>query len=127
MKFARDKDSLWAAITLLMAGSIFTIDLNTALGIGEFFLYILPIFLTIKIRWRSYPLIFVGICTVLTIIGFFYPLVPSDQHTWEMAVVRRVVGLLVLWATAIFIVQRKEAEAALLESQSRFLLFMNNT
>ena len=122
-----EKSFVLMVATLLLAAAIFALDLRMPVGAGEFILYLLPMLLTVGVAQKSYPMIFAALCSVLAVIGFFFPFVPETPHEVELAIIRRTVGIVVLWATAAFIVQRKRSEAALRASEDRFSGFINNT
>ncbi|MEO5802653.1 MAG: PAS domain S-box protein [Verrucomicrobiota bacterium] len=112
--------------TLALASCVFAIDLKVPTGKGEWLLYLVPTLFTSRSRQFFYPLFFAAVCSALISIGLFHPVSASPQEL-ELALVRRLIGLCVLWATALFLVQRKRAEAARRESEERFTSFMNHT
>jgi PAS domain S-box-containing protein len=113
--------------TVAMAVPIFAIDFIAPLGIGEWMLYLVPLLFTPRSRLAGYPFFYAFFCTVLLGTGMFFPVVPTASHELEMGIIRRLICVSVLWATALFLVQRKRAEAAQRESEERFASFMNHT
>jgi len=97
------------------------------LGMGEWLLYFIPTLFTSRSRHLFYPLLFAAFCTVLISVGLFYPASSMSPHEVELGLVRRLIGLTVLWSTALFLVQQKRAKAAHSESEERFSAFMNNS
>ena len=79
---------------------VFVLDVMTPLGIAIWALYALPLGLT---RWSSLgPLTFVlaGVCTTLIVLGYFYS--PAGT-SFDVAVINRSLGVLMVWITAFFL------------------------
>jgi len=96
---------------------IFYLDIITPLGLVVWVLYIIPLFLTLFLRWKfaSYP--WAGIFILLIAISFF--LSPRDMSEL-FAVVDRVFFAVLLIVTAFFIAQYKQTVENLLNSEERY-------
>ena len=88
------------AVVLALTVMVFVLDLMTPLGIAIWILYVLPVGLT---RWSPFePLTasVAGACTALMIFGYFNSSPGIDP---EIAFINRLLGILMLWVTALFL------------------------
>jgi two-component system cell cycle sensor histidine kinase/response regulator CckA len=113
--------------TSAAAITIFSLDLTTPWGMGEWMIYFIPLIFTPYSRQFWYPVWYAIICSILIGIGFFFPEAPTAPFALEIGLQRRLIAVLVLWAMALFLVQRKRAETERREMQERFSSFMNNS
>ncbi len=108
--------------TLFLAFGILVIDLLTPLSSGEWGLYLIPLLISFRARQKSYPYLFLGICTVFTGVVFWQSLPYTGT---KAAVSSRVGGVVALWVTAVLLAQRKRTEEALSESEERLRAILN--
>jgi len=99
---------------------IFYIDIITPLGLAVWVLYLIPLFLTLYIRWKYAPFAAAGVFILLMGTSFF--LSPSDTPPL-FAVLNRVFFSLVLFVTALFIWRfgQNVEELRLSEERYRYL------
>jgi PAS domain-containing protein len=99
---------------------IFYIDIITPLGLTVWVLYLIPLFLTLYIRWKYAPFAAAGVFIFLMGASFF--LSPSDTPLL-FAVLNRVFFSLVLFVTALFIWRfgQNVEELRLSEERYRYL------
>jgi hypothetical protein len=88
------------AIVLALTVIVFVLDLLTPLGIAIWILYILPVGLTRWSPFRPLTACAAGACTALIMIGYF--LSPPGIAP-EIAVINRLLGVSMLWITALFV------------------------
>jgi PAS domain S-box-containing protein len=103
-------------ITLLLTAGIFVFDVLPPLGIGEWGLYLIPMLISFHAQPRRYPLMLAALCTGLLVIGYWCSAAGIDPQS---ALLSRGIGVCVLWMTAVLLVKRKCAEAALNEKEQR--------
>lgn len=113
--------------TLGLAALIFLVDWVTPPGTAEWMLYFVPALFTARSRYLRFPVVYAGICTLLIAIGFFFPPIQMSETDFEMGIIRRMIMAFILWATTLFLMQRKQSEVERRESEERFSAFMNNT
>jgi len=98
-------------MTILTAG-IFTADLFTTLGIAVHLLYMIPLVMTLRLSYRTAPIMFAIICTALSFLGVYYsPLGPL----W-ISYSNRFLAVSVFWVTVLLVMQHKRVE----EERDRF-------
>ena len=114
-------------ITLALAATIFAVDLMLPAGIGEWMIYFVALLFTPRSRRPLYPLFFAALCTLLIVLGFFSPDFPGAPFDPDFGLYRRLIAVFILWATAVYLVQRKFSEIHRRESQERFTAFLNHT
>jgi hypothetical protein len=88
------------AVVLALTVIVFVLDLMTPLGIAIWILYIVPVGLTRWSSFRSLTASVTGACTALIIVGYFNSPPGIDP---EIAVINRLLGILMLWMTALFL------------------------
>ncbi len=113
--------------TLAFASVIFAVDLVVPAGIGEWMLYFVVLLFTPRSRRLLYPIFFAALCTLFIGVGFFFPDFSGAPFDLEFGIHRRLIAVFVLWAIAVYLVQRKFSEMQRRESQKRFSAFLNNT
>jgi PAS domain S-box-containing protein len=98
-------------MTILTAG-IFVADLFTPLGIAVPFLYMIPLGLTLRLPYRTAPIVFAIIYTALSFLGAYYspPGVPWIGYT------NRYLAVPAFWVTALLVMRQKRVE----EERDRF-------
>ena len=98
-------------MTILTAG-IFTADLFTTLGIAVHLLYMIPLVMTLRLSYRTAPIMFAIICTALSFLGVYYspPGVPWIGYT------NRYLAVPALWVIALLVMRQKRVE----EERDRF-------
>jgi PAS domain S-box-containing protein len=103
---------------------IFVLDLLTPVGTGEWVLYLLPLLLASRSAGRRYLLSLSVVLTTFMLLGFAFS--PPGGPT-RLAALNRFLGACVLWVTTVLVVQRRDVERALRESEENFrLLFVNH-
>ncbi|MEO7299304.1 MAG: PAS domain S-box protein [Verrucomicrobiota bacterium] len=113
--------------TVAVAAAIFAVDLFTSWGMGEWMFYFVPILFTPYSKRLLYPVFYSALCTVLIVIGFFFPTLPTSLFDPATGLQRRLLAIAVLWTMSFFLVQRKRSERERREIQERFAAFMNNS
>jgi PAS domain S-box-containing protein len=96
---------------------IFYIDIITPLGLTVWVLYLIPLFLTLYIRWKYAPFAAAGVFILLMGASFF--LSPSDTPLL-FAVLNRVFFSLILAVTALFIWRFGQNVEELRRSEERY-------
>ncbi|OGW23939.1 MAG: hypothetical protein A2X55_07420 [Nitrospirae bacterium GWB2_47_37] len=91
----------------LLALLFFSVDLITELGVADGVLYVSVVLLSMSLPQRRYIIIFAGMSSLLTVLGFF--LSPPGGELWKV-IANRLLSLYAIWVTAILSLQRKKAE-----------------
>ncbi len=94
-------------VSALLAIIIFIIDLELPLGVAGGVPYVMVLLFTLWSSKKSITIHFAIICSVLTIIGFYFS--PSGGEEWKV-LTNRILALFAIWITAILTLQRKEIE-----------------
>ncbi|HUN97305.1 MAG TPA: ATP-binding protein [Bradyrhizobium sp.] len=103
-------------MTALMAFTILSLDIWTDVDINVGVLYIIVVFMTIRLSDERGVVVVALACTVLTFIGFIL----SPGNTWgTTAIVNRLLGLLALGFTAYLGLRDRAAQIALQESSAQ--------
>ena len=106
------RSSIWLALCIFLTEFNLLIDVSTPLRIADGILYAGVILLAARFLSRPYIFFFAIICTVLTLLGFFFS--PSDVELWR-AFTNRLAGIFSIWVTAILSWQLQQAIADLLQ------------
>ncbi|NLS14418.1 response regulator [Vibrio sp. SM6] len=85
-------------ILALIAGAIFTIDLNIPLGVAAGVPYITVILVSLLSKNQSTTFIWAIVCTLLTLTGYY--LSPLGSDTWKVTS-NRGLAIYAIWAVAI--------------------------
>ena len=88
---------------VLLSLAIFALDYVTPIGYSVWPLYLIPLALTVRLNKAHFPPIVAAFCTVLVVLGFFFPLPETYQPE---AVFRRAIGISMLWFTAVLLLRR---------------------
>jgi PAS domain S-box-containing protein len=104
------------AVACGLTVGIFTLDLLTPFGYVSWILYLIPLLLTLGMPQRAAPLLVAGSCTALIALGFLY--FPTDIPA-TIALLNRLLGLLVIWSVAIFLMRHKEMQETLQEKKTQ--------
>ena len=104
-------------LAVLLAGSIFVLDLMMPLGVVGGVPYVAVVLISLWLPGRWPPLALAMGCSGLTILGFFYS--PPCGELWK-AMANRWVAVGVIWVTSLLTVWRKQSEQALRESEERY-------
>jgi signal transduction histidine kinase/CheY-like chemotaxis protein len=83
-----------AAVT----AAVFVGDALTALGVAVWTLYLAPIALTYLSPRRAAPLLVAGLCSILTVAGYFVS--PGSYVVAWLPLVNRAIGIAAMWALA---------------------------
>ena len=111
--------TITAAIIGVVA--IFWLDLLTPLGIGEWVLYLIPLFILSRRARPIWIVICAALIALLVALGFFFsPSQPGLPRELEFSLVSRIVGIATLTIITILLVQRQRAETVLRENEERF-------
>ncbi len=103
----------------LMTAGVFALDVTIPLGHGIWLLYLLPLWLSARHELPTVPLRYASLCTILLGVGF--ALAPSGLEV-RTALFNRTLGVGLVWGAAVLLSQRRAAEAALREANSRLEL-----
>jgi PAS domain S-box-containing protein len=104
------------AITALLTGGIFFLDLLGPLGLAEWLLYFLPLLVVSRAPRPLPPLIVAAAATVLIAAGFVLDSHPALLES-RLSAVNRTLGAAALWVTAIVLAQRRQAYEALRQAR----------
>ena len=96
----RDDFTRIVAYIVLSTSFIFIIDIITPLGVMIWILYLIPLFLTVYLRWKYAPLVMTGVFILLMAVSLF--LSPRDISI-EYALLNRAFFALILVIASIFI------------------------
>jgi PAS domain S-box-containing protein len=94
-------------LLLLLLLAIFVLDLATPLGYAVWILYLIPLTLALRLPHPRSLLWLAAVCSALVVLGFF--LSPQGIEP-TVALINRLVGIAVLWITAVLLMQRKGTE-----------------
>ena len=97
-------------LCVLLTMFILAFDLSIPLGVAGGVPYVAVVLVTLWLPGPRYTLIFVVICTVLTVLGFFIS--PAGGMVWQV-VVNRLLAVFAIWVTGILSIQRKNIENSL--------------
>ncbi len=92
---------------VLLGLVVFALDYVTPVGYSVWPLYLIPLMLTVRLRKAHLLPIVAAFCTVLVVLGFFFPLPETFQPE---AVFRRAIGISMLWFTAVLLLKRIRVE-----------------
>ena len=108
MRLAKTSISIVAAYAI--ASTIFGIDLLTPVGMGVWVFYLIPVVLVHQSRNIKTAFTLDGVCTALMIMDF---IIASPTTVPLYVVVNRIIGIGLLWITAVVLVNRKSREEVL--------------
>lgn len=108
-------------IIVLMVG-VLMFDLMTPLGVADGVLYVAVVLLAPKLHKARLILFVAGICTFLTILGYF--LSPPGGIHW-MVLANRSLAIFTIWVTAILLFQRQQVEQVLREFPPQLIHFQD--
>ncbi|EEF57189.1 PAS domain S-box protein [Pedosphaera parvula] len=109
--------------TLFLAIGVFVLDLLMPLGASGWGPYLIPLLISFRVRKWWYPIFLSLLCSLLLVIGYFFS-VPSGL-SFNFVAINRLVGIGMLWITALLLVKRKQADEALLKQVERELALRN--
>jgi len=114
----REKNRIAVLLACIVVSfGILIIDLNTPLGMAEWVLYLVPVLLAFRFLTRRSIVFLSSLCTSFMAIGFVFSL---PGIAWHIALFNRSLGVVVLLLASMFIVERKEKEDALRESEAKY-------
>lgn len=122
MKSAEIKQLAVVAIPLLTVIG-FIEDLNTRQGVDDWVWYFVALAVTVFVNKRFLPLALVPVFTVLTLIGYY--LSPPGREG-NLALVNCLMGVGVLWITAVILYYRQRVELALRKSETHYRFLFKN-
>ncbi len=106
---------LW--VPMLLCFMVFLFDLATPRGLAAGIAYIPIIFFSLWFFTQSYmPLVFAGITTALTVLGYFAS--PHSEFPGWIVVSNRILTVGALWLVATLVYQRRQLELKMLASMS---------
>lgn len=100
-------------ITVLLAAAVFAVECNTSLAFNLWVLYLLPIGMAYWIPGRWTIISFVGICSLLVVVGFFLGPTQDDPLTKQTAFINRLIGVGVFWFVGVLLDWLKQLVNAL--------------
>ncbi len=113
--------SLW--VTLSLAGGVFVLDLSTPRGFAEEMLYTAVVFWATQTLPRRLVVAVAGLCTVLTILGFWLSLPGMPE---EVSMTNRGFSVAAIWAIALLSLQRARAEEKLQTKEDQVRLVVEH-
>jgi two-component system NtrC family sensor kinase len=113
---------LAVTIVLLLTVTLatFAADRILPLGVAVWLLYLVPVVLTTQLL-PQYTGVALGISSGLLLIGM---LDTKQGISYELALINRGLGLVVLWFTGLFLLQYRRIAEALRESEGRYRLLL---
>jgi PAS domain S-box-containing protein len=103
-------------LSAALAAGIFGLDLLVPLGVAGGVPYVAVVLLCLWLPWRACAFVFAALCSVLTLLGYFFS-PPGGEP--RQVVMNRLLAVGVIWAGAALVAQRKRADEELGESQKR--------
>lgn len=94
-------------VCTLLALAILGFDLLIPLGVADSIPYIAVVLLSLRHKQRRFTVIMAVLCSVLTILGFFFS--PPGGEIWKV-LANRTLALFAIWTTAVLTLQRKALE-----------------
>lgn len=94
-------------VCTLLALAVLGFDLLIPLGVADSIPYIAVVLLSLRHEQRRFTVIMAVLCSVLTILGFFFS--PPDGEMWKV-LANRTLALFAIWVTAVLTLQRKALE-----------------
>jgi light-regulated signal transduction histidine kinase (bacteriophytochrome) len=111
----RQKISLTVAAALTTG--IFISDVLTPMGVADWLLYLIPLFIASRVLKPSYVLLFASVCTILIVVGLFFP--SSHEGDVTQAIINRNIGVFTLWVITFLMIKSKQAEERIIELNKR--------
>jgi PAS domain S-box-containing protein len=111
--FGRGDISL-LSLSLLTAAGIFGLDLLVPLGVAAGVPYVAVVLLGAWLPWRHSITGLAAVGTALTVLGYFFS--PAAGIAW-VVLTNRGLALLVIWVTAILMLQRRASEEGLKDAR----------
>jgi PAS domain S-box-containing protein len=102
---------------VLATAFIFVFDILTPLGLVNWILYLIPLFLTVYLSWRYAPFVMTGVFVILMAVSLF--LSPRDISL-EYAVLNRTFFALILVIASVFIKEYISNVEGLASSEERY-------
>jgi PAS domain S-box-containing protein len=102
---------------VLATAFIFIFDILTPLGLVNWILYLIPLFLTVYLSWKFAPFVMTGVFIVLMAVSLF--LSPRDISL-ELALLNRMFFALILIIASFFIKDYVSNVEGLAESEERY-------
>ena len=102
----------------LLAAIILLIDLNIPLGVAGGVPYIVIILLSLKSSKNSFTIIAAGLCSLLTIVGFYAS--PEGGEMWKV-VSNRLLALFAIWVTASLALIQRTKDLKIIEEHLKTL------
>jgi PAS domain S-box-containing protein len=104
-------------VTGALLASVFALDAVTALGVGVWLLYAVPVLLAFLSERPGMPLVIASVASLLIAVGFFVsaPGIPP----WQ-ALLNRLFGVAVLWLTAAMMARLRGRELEHRRSEERY-------
>lgn len=103
-------------LAILLAITIFVVDLLTPLGVMEGVPYVAVVLIALWLPGQRSALLLAAVCSALSILGLLYS--PPGGELWKV-VTNRWLAVIVIWVTALLCFWRKQGEKALLEGEER--------
>jgi PAS domain S-box-containing protein len=110
---------------------VLALDLLTPLGIVVWILYLVPLSISLYVRWPTTPLLVASASTVGLILGYFVSPLPIQTHSGGIYILNRGMGAAAVWTVALvarqFLLSRKSLLARqedLTRSEERFRLLV---
>jgi GAF domain-containing protein len=111
------------ALALLVATAVFIVDIFLPIGIAEAVPYIAVVLIALRSPDKNDPLRLAGLCTLLTIIGFY--LSPPGAEPW-IGMTNRSIALFAIWSTALLAMQVRESDSATRDQSNMLTAILSN-
>ena len=111
------------ALALLVATVVFVVDLFLPMGVAEAVPYVASVLIALRSPDKNDPLRLAGLCTLLTIIGFYFS--PSGAEPW-IGMTNRSIALFAIWSTALLAMQVRESDEATRDQSSMLTGILSN-
>lgn len=122
MKSSEFKHAAAVAIPVLTVMG-FMEDVHTRRGVDDWVWYFVALVLAIFFNRRCLPFVLTPVFTLLTLIGYYLSPPGPDGN---MSFVNCLMGIGVLWVTAVMIYLRKRVEVALRKTESQYRFLFRN-
>lgn len=117
------KPNLLIALVVIII-AVFIADINLPLGIAGGVPYVAAVLIAIRVGGKRFVITVAAICTLLTILGFFYS--PDGGEFWKV-VFNRFLAIFAIWASAYLGMKLSTTEDALKTTENDYrILFDQN-
>ena len=110
-------------LTVAFAGTTLAFDLSAPMGVAAGLPYVAAVLIAVWLDWTLAPLVLATAGTALTIVGYLFA--PETENNLAL-VINRGWAIFVIWATAIVLYMRNQAEESAREAARDKELILNS-